>query len=208
MKPSLVATFTIVDVLLVVTPGPDWAYVLAVGSREQTILPAVAGLLAGYAALTVLVAAGLAVLLAATPAALTAVTLIGGGYLIWLGASIVSRPVQREVVTDAPRPRSALRLAAAGAGTSGLNPKGLLLFVAVLPQFVDRPGGLPVAIQIGVLGAIHMSNCAVGYAGVGWLARNMLGTRPHAAQSMTRAAGGVMIILGALLVLERASGWI
>src|ERR1051326_4960308 len=61
MKPGLVATFATIDVLLVLTPGPDWAYVVAVGLRDQVVLPAVVGLVAGYAALTVLVATGLAV---------------------------------------------------------------------------------------------------------------------------------------------------
>ena len=62
------------------------------------------------------------------------------------------------------------RRAARGAGVSGLNPKALLLFVAVLPQFVDRHSGVPVAAQIAVLGAIHTANCAVAYLGPGTLA--------------------------------------
>src|ERR1700757_3876011 len=140
MKPELLATFMTIDVLLVLTPGPDWAYVLAVGARNQGVLPAVAGLVAGYAALTLLVAAGLAVLITTNPGALTAVTLIGGAYLIWLGAGIVSRPAESPIAPPGSRPVSTARVAARGAATSGLNPKGLLLFVAVLPQFVDRRG--------------------------------------------------------------------
>jgi threonine/homoserine/homoserine lactone efflux protein len=193
-----------IDLLLVLTPGPDWAYVIAVGLRDRWVLQAVAGLVAGYAGLTVLVAAGLAVLITTSPGALTAVTLIGGAYLIWLGASVLSRPTEAEGAGRAPRPTSRTRVAARGAATSGLNPKGLLLFVAVLPQFVDRHGGLPVAVQIGVLGTIHMGNCAAAYLAVGTLARNTLTGRPSAAHAVTRAAGAAMIVLGALLVLERA----
>jgi threonine/homoserine/homoserine lactone efflux protein len=204
MKPGLVATFTTIDVLLVLTPGPDWAYVVAVGLREQTVLPAVAGLVAGYATLTALVAAGLAVLITTSPGALTAVTLVGGAYLIWLGASVLSHPAEDERLSPSPCAASTTRVAARGAATSGLNPKGLLLFVAVLPQFVERRGGLPISAQIGVLGAIHMANCTLAYLGVGTLARNLLTTRPTAAQTVTRAAGAAMIILGALLLLERA----
>ena len=174
------------------------------------VLPAVAGLVAGYAALTVLVAAGLAVLITTSPAALTAVTVLGGAYLIWLGASILSRPADAETETERlthpPDPDSSARVAARGAATSGLNPKGLLLFVAVLPQFVDHHGGLPVSVQIGVLGAIHMGNCAVAYGGVGTLARTLLTERPAASRTITRAAGAAMLVLGALLMLERAVG--
>lgn len=210
MKPNLVAAFATIDVLLVLTPGPDWAYVFAVGSRERTVLPAVAGLVAGYAALTLLVAGGLAVLITSTSGALTVVTIVGGTYLLWLGASLISRPAELEdtAVARTSRPTSTLRVAARGAATSGLNPKGLLLFVAVLPQFVERRGGLPVAVQIGALGAIHVGNCAVAYTGLGTLARNLLTARPDAAGVVTRAAGGAMIVLGALLLLERASAWV
>lgn len=204
MKPALVATFTTIDVLLVLTPGPDWAYVLAVGSRNERVLPAVAGLVAGYLALTLLVAAGLAVLITTSPGALTAVTLVGGAYLIWLGASLVSRPAAAEASRSGSRPASTLRVAARGAATSGLNPKGLLLFVAVLPQFVDRRGALPLAVQIGLLGAVHVGNCMLAYLGLGTLARHALAARPAAASGVTRAAGTAMIALGVLLVLERA----
>jgi threonine/homoserine/homoserine lactone efflux protein len=211
MRPGLVATFTTIDVLLVLTPGPDWAYVLAVGLREQVVFPAVAGLVAGYAALTGLVAAGLALLITTNPGALTAVTLVGGAYLIWLGASVLARPAKAEdghengdePVSASSGPDPAIHIAARGAATSGLNPKGLLLFVAVLPQFVDRHSGVPVSAQIGVLGAIHMVSCAVAYLGVGTLARNLLAGRPNAARTVTRTAGAAMIVLGVLLLLER-----
>jgi threonine/homoserine/homoserine lactone efflux protein len=204
MKAGSVATFITIDVLLVLTPGPDWAYVVAAGLRDGMVLPAVAGLVAGYAALTALVAGGLAVLITTQPGALTAVTLAGGAYLIWLGASVVSHRADADATTRTPRATSVAGVAARGAATSGLNPKGLLLFVAVLPQFVDRLGGLPVAAQLGVLGAIHMVNCGIVYLSVGTLARNFLAARPAAAHALTRAAGAAMIVLGALLVLERA----
>jgi threonine/homoserine/homoserine lactone efflux protein len=105
-----------------------------------------------------------------------------------------------------PQPASTLGVAVRGAGTSGLNPKGLLLFVAVLPQFVDRGGGWPVPLQITLLGATHMLDCAIGYLALGSLARNVFGSRPSVVRAMTQAAAAAMIVLGALLVLERAIG--
>lgn len=203
MRADAVLTFLVVDALLVLTPGPDWAYVLAAGLRERMLLPAVGGLVAGYAALTLLVAAGVGALITATPAALTAVTLVGGLYLVWLGAGSVRRRGRGALDWEAPRPSSAVGVALRGAGTSGLNPKGLLLFVAVLPQFVNRVGTWPVGIQIMVFGAVHMSNCAVGYLGVGSLARSMLSARPGAIARLTRAAGVAMMVLGMLLLVER-----
>jgi threonine/homoserine/homoserine lactone efflux protein len=171
--------------------------------RDQVVLPAVAGLVAGYAVLTALVAAGLAVLITTSRGALAALTLVGGAYLIWLGATALSRQASVQAFSPAPLPSSTVRVAARGAATSGLNPKGLLLFVAILPQFVDRHRGLPVAVQIGVLGAIHMANCGVAYLGVGTLARNLLARRPTASATVARAAGAAMLVLGVLLLLER-----
>ena len=85
----------------------------------------VAGLVVGYAALTAVVSAGVGALVAGTPAALTALTLVGGGYLMWQGI-----------------------------GISALNPKALLLFLALLPQFTAPHGPWPLAAQIALLGSI------------------------------------------------------
>jgi threonine/homoserine/homoserine lactone efflux protein len=208
MRPGAVAAFLTIDVVLVLTPGPDWAYVIAVGLRDRIVLPAVAGIVAGYVVLTAAVAGGLAVLIVTSPGALTAVTLVGAAYLIWLGTSVISRFSESGSTAQVSRPASGFGVVARGAATSGLNPKALLLFVAVLPQFVDRHGGVPVAAQIGVLGAIHTANCAVAYLGLGTLVRNTLVRRPAAAYSVTRASGVAMIVLGVLLVLERALGWV
>ena len=208
MRPGAVAAFLTIDVLLVLTPGPDWAYVIAVGLRDRVVLPAVAGIVAGYMVLTVAVAAGVAVLIVTSPDGLTAVTLVGAAYLIWLGVSVVSRSSESGPTASGPGGAGVLGVVARGAATSGLNPKALLLFVAVLPQFVDRHSGVPVAAQTAVLGTIHTTNCAVAYLGLGTLARNALVRRPSAAYAVTRASGVAMIALGGLLVLERALGWV
>jgi threonine/homoserine/homoserine lactone efflux protein len=92
---------------------------------------------------------------------------------------------------------------ARGFGVSGLNPKGLLLFLALLPQFVRLDAAWPVAAQTATLGAVHMLNCAVGYLVVGQLARRLLRARPSAATAVTRAAGAGMVVVAVLLLVER-----
>jgi threonine/homoserine/homoserine lactone efflux protein len=95
------------------------------------------------------------------------------------------------------------RRAAKGAGVSGLNPKALLLFLALLPQFISRGAAWPLAAQIALLGLVHIANCAVVYTGVGTAARRVLRTRPAAARAVTRFAGAAMIAIAALLLVER-----
>ncbi|MFD4412297.1 LysE family translocator [Streptomyces sp. NPDC058466] len=196
-----VTAFLAVDLLLVCVPGADWAYAISAGLRGRSVLPAVSGLVAGYAVHTLLAVAGLAVLVAGSPGLLTAVTVVGAGYLVWLGWSVLRRPATPGAAADAPA-ASPARTFLRGAAISGLNPKGLLLYLSVLPQFL-RPAGPPVAAQTAVLGAVHMANCAAVYLTVGVLARAVLHARPAAARAVTRTSGAAMLGIGGFLLVER-----
>ena len=144
MDIGTLAAFWAVSFLLVLVPGADWAYLIAAGLRDRSVLPAVAGLLAGYAVLTAVVAAGVATVIARSPLVLTVLTAFGAVYLLWLGVTTVTRPPAPTVATDRAE-RSWLRRAAKGAGVSGLNPKALLLFLAFLPQFLTHGAAWPFA---------------------------------------------------------------
>ena len=147
MPIGTVISFWTVSFLLVLVPGADWAYAIAAGLRDRSVLPAVAGLLAGYVALTAVVAAGVAALLVRWPPLLAAATIVGALYLLWLGITTVARPSAPSAATGDGN-ESWLRRMAKGAGISGLNPKALLLFLALLPQFVIRGTAWPFAAQI------------------------------------------------------------
>jgi len=62
---------------------------------------------------------------------------------------------------------------------NGAQPKVFLLFLALLPQFTDPDAKWPLAVQIAVLGLVHVANCAVIYTGVGTGARLVLRARPQ-----------------------------
>ncbi|MFG3291785.1 LysE family translocator [Streptomyces sp. NPDC048179] len=192
-------SFLAVDLLLVCVPGADWAYVIAAGVRGRPVVRAVAGLMAGYALHTALAVAGLAVLVASSPELLTALTVAGAGYLLWLGWSVLRRPaVPQEAAAGAD---GFWR----GAAISGLNPKALLLYLSVLPQFlVTRGDHPPIALQTAVLGALHMASCTAVYLTVGTLARRLLAARPRAARAVTRTSGAAMLGIGALLLAQHA----
>ncbi|MGO4758793.1 LysE family transporter, partial [Streptomyces sp. 2MCAF27] len=96
-----------------------------------------------------------------------------------------------------------LRRAVKGAGISGLNPKALLLFLALLPQFIAQGATWPVAAQIALLGLVHPANCAAVYTGVGTAARAVLRACPAAARAVIRCSGAAMVAIGALLLVER-----
>lgn len=91
-----------------------------------------------------------------------------------------------------------------GATISGLNPKGLLLYLSVLPQFLVTKGEHPpVPAQTAVLGLLHMACCAAVYLTVGLAARAVLGARPAAARAVTRTSGAAMLGIGAFLLVQR-----
>ncbi|MFB6531772.1 LysE family translocator [Streptomyces sp. NPDC056399] len=202
MDTTTLAAFLAVDLLLVFTPGADWAYAISAGLRGRSVGPAVTGLIAGHAAYALVAVAGLAVIVAGSPAALTALTVAGAGYLLWLGWGVLRQPAvpeAREESADASR----LQVALKGFGISGLNPKALLLYFSLFPQFIDPATGWPVAAQTGLLSTVHLTACAVVYLGVGVLARTVLSTRPSAARAVTRVSGAMMIAIGAFLLMER-----
>ncbi|WP_369235340.1 LysE family translocator [Streptomyces sp. R21] len=203
MDTGTITAFLAVDLLLVCVPGADWAYAIAAGLRGRSVLWAVGGLVAGYAGHTLLAMAGLSVLVAGSPVLLTALTVAGAGYLVWLGWGVLRRPATPGAADGTPA-ASPARTFLRGAGISGLNPKGLLLYLSVMPQFLVITGArVPVAAQTGVLGAVHMANCAAVYLTVGLLARAVLRARPSAARAVTRTSGAAMLGIGGFLLVEQ-----
>jgi threonine/homoserine/homoserine lactone efflux protein len=202
MAAGSVLAFWLVALLLVAVPGADWAFTIGAGLRGHSILPAVGGLVAGYTVVTAAVAAGVGALVAESPAILTGLTIVGGAYLIWHGATTAGRPSAPETAPD-PTTGTGWNTFVRGVGVSGLNPKGLLILLALLPQFTDPASGWPVAGQIGVLGLVFIATCAVFYVVVGSLARTVLRARPAVARLISRLSGAAMVVIGAALVADR-----
>jgi threonine/homoserine/homoserine lactone efflux protein len=198
-----VIAFWGVAALLIVVPGPDWAFAISAGPRRH-VLPAASGIVVGYVVMTIVVAAGLGVLVASTPVALTALTIAGGFYLVWLGVKTVRHPA---TLSGSPQARTGSRLGTLlrGMAVSGLNPKGLLIFVALLPQFTDPAASWPLPIQMVALGMTFTATCAVVYPCVGAAAQVLLRARPSASRIVSRVSGASMIVIGSALVLERVT---
>ncbi len=212
MAASSVAAFWVVALLLIAVPGPDWAFVLGSGLRARSVVPAVGGLALGYTGITIVVAAGAGVLIARSPAVLTGLTVAGGCYLIWHGARTFASSRAPGPPAAAPGPPAAAPACSPagssrdvlvkGMGVSALNPKGLLLFLALLPQFANPRWGWPLPAQLGLLGAVFVLTCALFYLVLGLAARRILRARPAAARAVTRFSGAAMVAVGAALLAE------
>ncbi|MCU1734493.1 MULTISPECIES: LysE family translocator [unclassified Pseudomonas] len=202
MSSTTLWAFWAFSMIFVVIPGPDWAYAIAAGVRGRGVMAAVFGLLVGYLALTLAVATGFAVLGASSSAFITGLTVVGALYLGWLGIGLLQNPpVPQAGASDADgvsRTGQFLR----GTLVSGLNPKGLLFFLAFVPPWTSAQASWSVPVQIAALGLVYTASCAVVYSMVGLGASAALKTRPAAARMMGRLSGGVMVVLAVVLVGE------
>lgn len=204
MSFAALTAFWAVSLLLVLTPGADWAYAISAGLRgRRLVLPAVIGLACGALLATLAVAAGVGALVAQSPALLTALTATGALYLAWMGVGLWRSPAAISHASDTEL-QARWRWTVKGASVSGLNPKQLLLLLALLPQFVRPDDSWPVSAQIMALGALHAASCAVVYFGVGWGSQRVLRTRPSAALLVSRISGALMLGIATLLLVEIA----
>ena len=204
--------------LMVLVPGPDWAYIIDAGMRDRTILPSLGGILVGYLVAVAAVAVGVGAAVAALPGVLIGLTFAAAGYLTYLGIRVLMQPPELaagdsgdtgghgdalgRAATPTNRP---WRRLAQGAGVSGLNPKGLLVLVVLLPQFTDAAGGWPIPVQLAVLGLIFVASCALVYSVVGMGARTVLRVRPSAIRMLSRVSGAAMVVLAVALVVEQVT---
>lgn len=204
MNPQLFLAFLVLAGALACTPGVDWAYSITAGLKQRSFVPAVAGLCGGYVLHTVLLVAGLAALLTGVPGMLGWLTVAGAAYLLWLGLTTIRTWRGASFGGAGVRaPANQFRTFLQGMGTSGINPKGLLFYVALVPQFVSPEASLPVPVQSGLLGLTFVLLVAVVYSCVALLSRRLLYSRPGAARKVTLASGVIMVALGAVLLSEQ-----
>jgi threonine/homoserine/homoserine lactone efflux protein len=199
----LLALFYVTQILLAITPGPDWMYVMTRGiaGGRRSALVSVGGVCSGYLAHSVLAALGLAALLRSSDVAFEIVRYAGAAYLVYLGIRmIVSKSAGLEPGegsgVEAKPDAAVLRQ---GFLTAFLNPKGLALFLSLLPQFVTPSAALPVAVQLLVLGLVHTFNCLVVYGAVGLGAGHLgevLKRRLGLARMIRWLSGSVLVALG------------
>lgn len=183
--PTTLLQFAVASLLLAVTPGPSVVLLLAIATdrgRRAGVAAAV-GLAAGTFAWAVVTAAGLGTLLAARPGLLTAITALGGAYLLWLGIQRFRTPAAAPLPSPDQTLGSPLR---DGLVVNLLNPSLTIFLASVTPPFLDLDGG-PVWQQVLALGTVLVLVSTVVNAGwaflgaaVGRRARRWVGSRATA----------------------------
>src|SRR6201990_491318 len=143
--PSLASTigFALVALGIAVTPGPNMIYVISRSLTQGVAagLIALGGVALGFVFYMLCAAFGITALLFAVPYAYDALRLGGAAYLLWLAWQAMKpggrSPFQvKTLKVDGPR-----KLFAVGFVTNLLNPKIAMLYLALLPQFIDPTQG-------------------------------------------------------------------
>lgn len=204
VDPSALAAFAVAAAAIVVSPGPDTAFILraALGGGWRAGLAAVAGIQTGLVVHTALAAAGISLLIASSPALLKAVAGAGALYLGWLG--IGSFRNGWAVAAGDGSGSSAARPAFGQAILCNLlNPKVILLYLALFPNFVEPARG-QVPVQLATLSAVLIAINVAWQAPLAWLAHG-IGRRLAAgrrARTLARASGAVLVAFALLLLYE------
>lgn len=206
--PTTFLAFGLVALGMVCSPGPNMIYLVSrsIAQGRKAGMVSLLGVAAGFFGYLLLTCLGLAAVFEVVPAAYVALKWAGAAYLLWLAWQAVrpgARPLfePRELPPDSPR-----RLFTMGLLTNLLNPKIAVLYVSLLPQFVD-PGRGPVLLQSLSLGLTQIAVSLVVNAcivlGAGALALG-LARRPVWLRLQRWFMATVLGLLAVRLATERA----
>ena len=205
--PSLLA-FALASIALIVIPGPSVLFVigrsLALGRLGGLL--SVLGNALGMLPLVIAVALGIGAIVAQSLVLFTIIKFAGAAYLVYLGIQAIRHRRHTAVTHEATPPRrSRWRILGEGFVVGLTNPKSLVFFMALLPQFVDRTG--PVALQLLVLGAVFAVVALAGDGAVALAAsrfREWFASSPRRMERVGGVGGLMMVGLGTgLLVTGR-----
>jgi threonine/homoserine/homoserine lactone efflux protein len=202
--------FALVSALLIAVPGPSVLFVigrsLALGRRGGLL--SVLGNAAGELLQVAAVALGLGVVLAQSLVLFTVIKLAGAAYLIYLGIQAVRKRQGRSAGPDPLCTASTGRILREGFLVGATNPKSVVFFVAVLPQFVDHAAGA-IPLQLAMLGATFLVIALVSdsvWAVAAGTARQWFARSPRRVAAVSTTGGVIMIGLGGTLALTGNKG--
>ncbi|WP_146825917.1 LysE family translocator [Aeromicrobium flavum] len=203
---SLLA-FALASLVLIVVPGPSVLFVVgrSLAHGRRTGILSVLGNGLGGVPLVAAVALGIGAVVAESAAVFTAVKVVGAAYLAYLGVKAWRGGRDEGALTDgaAAAPASPWRALAEGFAVGVTNPKTIVFFVAVLPQFVDLEAGA-VASQMLVLGVVFLAIAVVsdsGWALAAGAARDWFVSSPARLAAVRRAGGAMLVGLAGVLLV-------
>jgi threonine/homoserine/homoserine lactone efflux protein len=206
---STFAGFVLASFILVIIPGPSVLFVISRGvalGRRAAVLT-VLGNEIGLFVQVLLVAAGIGAVVQRSVVAFEVLRLAGAAYIVYLGVQAIRHRRALSTVLDVTASRGSRHIVREGFIVGVTNPKAIVFFTAVLPQFVD-PHGAAVPLQMAVLGLISVTVafvCDSAWGVLAGTARAWLSGAPHRLERLGGAGGLIMIGLGARLAVTGRS---
>ncbi|OCC03167.1 lysine transporter LysE [Labrys sp. WJW] len=204
---TTVLAFTAIAVGMVLTPGPNMAYLVSRSICQGRLagLISLIGVVTGFVIYMLLAAFGITALLFAVPYAYDALRIAGAAYLAWMAWQALKPGGRSPFEVRALKPDSVRRLYGMGLFTSLLNPKIAALYLSLLPQFVDHSGTvLAQTLQLGliqILVSAFFNACFVVMAGT---ISAFLAGRPLWTTVQRWLMGTVLMGLAARMALDTA----
>ncbi len=196
---ELLLLFTITTFVVVLTPGPAAIAVATESAKHGNARGALVifGVACANAAYFALSATGISALILASGTLFSAIKWLGVAYLIWLGLQAIFSSAGGFAIGSTDRERkSATQVFMRGFIVEMANPKALLYFAALLPQFIDPTQ--PVLYQFLLFGVLTFLIDFIVYSGYSMLAsistRSIL--KPAVTKWINRVAGGMLIFAG------------
>jgi threonine/homoserine/homoserine lactone efflux protein len=198
--------FALLSSALIVVPGPNVLFVIsrALQLGRAAGLAAVVGGVIGVYVQVIAVALGIGALVERSVAVFTVIKLAGAAYLVYLGVQAVRHRRSLAAALEARVvAKTTGRMLRDGFVVGMSNPKAIVFFAAVLPQFADRPAG-HVPVQLLLLGAVFVGIALVSdsmWAVLAGTARSWFARSPRRLELIGGTGGLVMIGIGASLAL-------
>lgn len=197
--------FVAASAILLVIPGPTILTVISysISHGKRANVPLIIAVALGDSTALVLSLLGLGALLAASAFWFTAIKLVGGLYLLYLGIRMLRSGINATDVPLPAAPASRWKVFANTYLVTALNPKGIVFFVAFLPQFLDV--NAPVAPQLWVLAVTFVVLAAINatlYAVFAGSARRLL-TSARAQRRFNLAGGSLLSAAGVWALLAK-----
>lgn len=190
--------FLVTTAVVVFSPGAAAVAVASQGASNggKRAFAGVAGVAAANVIYFVLSAAGIAALIIASNVVFLVIKWVGVGYLVWLGLTALLSP-SGAINLGSGQKRTALsKLFTQGFVIEFANPKALLYFAAILPQFLDTT--LPILPQLLIMGATTLVMDLISYSSYALLGHRLArgGIRKWAVTLINKVAGAALLYAG------------
>ena len=194
--------FLLAGIGMSLTPGPNGLLALTHGAMHgsRKTISTIRGGVLGLTALMALCMFGMGALAEASIWWLAVLKLFGGAYLVWLGIEVWRSPPISVMTGTTTSSAGRWELFRTGFLTAATNPKGLLFFTALLPQFIDP--GRSVVLQFAIIAVTYAVTEFLVEYGFALAANRMSSWLARAGKRFNQACGAIFMAVGVALPLR------